>query len=344
MSTELSVRPINESEYGVWSRFVDDCESGSIYALPAYLQVLCGLTNATFRIVGVFKGSELVGGMPLYLSRFGPGWVASNRLLLYYHSPVIREYSTKVPSERTSRQLAVMHALETHLRSVDCLHLLLHMRHPISDTRPFLVGGWHVRPNYSYVVNITDIESAWSRVHQNLRRLVERAEHQGLVYTDDDDFDSFYRLHLDTHRRKGAPIYLKEPAFRSFFEQLKSQDLCRLYHARLPDGTSVATQMVLTGGHSVSHTVAAAADAKYLSLGSTPFLRWKSFQSLSALGYSANDLTDAALNTVTRFKSQLGGDLVCNWVATRPGNTLYNVYASAKKNARRARNLVRRLR
>jgi hypothetical protein len=102
--------------------------------------------------------------------------------------------------------------------------------------------------------------------------------------------------------------------------------------------------MVLTGAHSVSHTVAAAADARYLSLGSTPFLRWKSFESLSALGYSANDLTDAALNTVTRFKSQLGGDLVCNWVVTRPGNTLYKLYTAAKKNARRARNLVRRLR
>ena len=343
MSTELSIRPIKESDYERWTRFVADSPSGSIYGLPAYLEVLCGATNASFSIVGVFRGSELVGGMPLYLARYRAGLVASNRLLLYYHSPVIREYATKVPSERTSRQLAIMLALEKHLRTIDCIHLLMHVRHPIVDVRPFLSTGWHVRPSYSYVVGIADLQLAFGRVDQNLRRLIDRAGKNGLVHTDDDDFDSFYRLHLDTHHRKGAPLYLEESAFRTFFEKLKAQDLCRLYHARLPDGKSVATQLVLTGAHPVSHTVCAAADAEYLSIGSTPFLRWKSFESLSSLGYAANDLTDAALNDVTRFKSQLGGDLVANWVVTRPETIRYRLYRRAERAAYRTRSLVEQI-
>jgi hypothetical protein len=344
MSTELTIRPINDNEYRIWNRFVTDSPSGSIYALPAYLEVLCAATHAELSIVGVFKGSELVGGMPLYLAPFGPGRVASNRLLLYYHSPVVREYSSSSPSERTSRQLAVMQALEKYLRSFRCLHVTLHVRHPISDTRAFTAAGWQVRPNYSYVVAIADLQAARGRVNQNLRRLIDRGEKNGLICTDDEDFESFYRLHLDTHHRKGAPLYLEKSVFRRFFEQLKARDLCRLYHARLPDGRSVATQLVLTGGHSVSHTVAAAADAAYLSMGSTPFLRWKAFESLSALGYAANDLTDAALNDVTRFKSQLGGDLVNNWVISRPGDTLYRLYSATKPVRRRMGRVLRRLR
>ena len=62
-------------------------------------------------------------------------------------------------------------------------------------------------------------------------------------------------------------------------------------------------------GFAVSHTVSAAADADHLRMGATAFLRWKVLESLSALGYKANDLTDAALNPVTHFKSQLGGNL-----------------------------------
>jgi hypothetical protein len=66
---------------------------------------------------------------------------------------------------------------------------------------------------------------------------------------------------------------------------------------------------VILGKHEVSHSVSAAADPKYLKTGATAFLRWKVFEALSALGYKANDLTDAALNSVAHFKSQLGGTL-----------------------------------
>lgn len=83
----------------------------------------------------------------------------------------------------------------------------------------------------------------------------------------------------------------------------------RFLTARLPDGTAVASQLVLTGTFAGSHTVCAGAAHEHLALGTTPFLRWKAFEKLSVLGYRWNDLTDASLNSVTRFKSQLGGEL-----------------------------------
>jgi hypothetical protein len=89
--------------------------------------------------------------------------------------------------------------------------------------------------------------------------------------------------------------------------------------------------------------VCAAADADFLSLGSTPFLRWMSFQSLSALGYTGNDLTDATLNDVTRFKSQLGGDLVTNWLVSRPQTFRYRIYRKAESVIERGRAIFRRL-
>ncbi len=326
MMNVFTVRPLTEGDYEAWNRFVAEAPSGSIYAHPSYLETLSAATGGEFGIIGAFKGTELVGG----------------RLLLYYHGPVLREYGTKMPSERTSRQLGVLQALEHHLRSFRCIHLHLNVRHPIFDLRPFLSAGWQVRPSYSYLVSIADIRTAWGRVDQNLRRLIGRADKSGLVVTDDDDFDSFYRLHLETHRRKGAPVYLREAAFRAFFQRLKALDFCRLFHARLPDGTAVASQLVLTGPHPVSHTVCAAADGAHLPLGSTPFLRWRSFAALSALGYEANDLTDASLNDVTRFKSQLGGDLVVNWAVTRPTTLRYRLHRSLGRAAGLAGGVARR--
>jgi hypothetical protein len=344
MSSDLQVRPLTESDYDAWLRLISTAPSGSIYASPDYLSILCQVTGAKFSIVGVFKGTELLGGMPLYESRSRIGTVAANRLLLYYHSPVIREYATTYPSERTSRQLAIMQSLVTYFKDQPLAHLLLHVRHPISDVRPFLQAGWSVRPNFSYIVSIADLNAAWGKIEQNLRRLVDRADANGIVMTEDDDFDSFYRLHLDTHKRKGAPLYLQPKPFEKYYQLLREKKLGQLFQARTSDGLVIATQLVLLGPNPVCHIVCAAADAESLSLGTTPFLRWKAFQVLAKMGYKGVDLTDAALNDVTRFKSQLGGELVTNWVVVRPETAKYRLYTRTLAAVNKARRIVSRSR
>jgi hypothetical protein len=59
-------------------------------------------------------------------------------------------------------------------------------------------------------------------------------------------------------------------------------------------------------------------DPDYSRLGASAFLRWRGFEALAGLGYEANDLTDAALNSVTHFKSQLGGSLETALVLRAP--------------------------
>jgi len=172
-----------------------------------------------------------------------------------------------------------------------------------------MAEGWTVRPGYTYVVPIANLDAAWQRVEQNLRRLIKRCTQDGLVVTDDADVETFLRLHHETTTRKGLPAYLPPDRFAIFIERLRQAGLCRLYHARLPDGKSVSAQLVLTGCGPVAHTVSAATAPDHLRSGATAFLRWKVFESLNALGCEGNDLTDAALNSVTHFKSQLGGTL-----------------------------------
>ncbi|MBX3001083.1 MAG: GNAT family N-acetyltransferase [Caldilineaceae bacterium] len=135
-----------------------------------------------------------------------------------------------------------------------------------------------------------------------------RAHSLGLTTTTDDDFESFFRLHHQIHLRKRAPLYLPNESFRTYVQRLLAQDLARLYHACLPDGRSVATQLILTGSHPITHTVCAASDEAHLNTGANSFLRWMTFNSLAALGYTGTDLTGAPYpHKVSRFKRQLGG-------------------------------------
>jgi len=320
LAHEVVAEEVPESGFEAWSRLVSESPEGSVFSLPEYLEMLCKAGGGYFRVIAARAGDELVGGVALYERSSRLGARVAPRLLLYYNGVVLRRWATKYPSEQTARGLKVMSALAEAIARRGYGRVSLRCRSTVRDVRPFLAAGWSARPGYTYVVPIADLERARSRLEQNLRRLVKRCEGQGMAFTDDDDFAAFHALHVRTTERKHLEQYLPEAAFRAFFEALRAAKLCRLFHAREPGGRAVASQLVLLGPGSVAHTVVAAGDLEAMRAGATAFLRWRGFEALSALGFAAVDLTDAALNPVTHFKSQLGGDLetVMELEAPRP--------------------------
>ncbi len=344
MAANISVRALAETEYPAWNRLVADAPAGSPYSTPEYLDALCSAAGGSFRILGVWRGDELVGGVGLYerVARSGT-WVWP-RLLLYYNGPVLRQFDTRYPSQRTSRTVEALHALIRALAERRYASVILKGRAPLDDVRPFISNGWEVRPSYTYVVELTDLAAQWGRVEQNLRRLVERGRQQGLLFVEDDDFAGFYALHSATLGRRDVAAYLPRDPFARWFERLHAQKIARLYHARMPDGRIAATQLVLVGAHRVTHTISAAADPALQSSGANPFLRWHAFEALAKEGYTGNDLTDAALNPVTHFKAQFGGNLALTFVAASVPSRAWRVGRAAEQVYRRARGLARHFR
>lgn len=342
MKGKLSTTYLTEESHDRWNRFVAASPQGSIYSTPAYLDILCRAAGGRFKLLGVYRGEELVGGVALHESASLFGKAVSNRLLLYYNSIILAESKSRYPSQRTAQELEILSLLEKTLSRANYARLRLHNRYPLVDLRPFISRGWGVHPAYTYIARINDLDSLWECVDKNFRRLIKRCETSGVTVADDDDFDSFYRLHYNTHVRKGSPLYLPREAFKRYVHDLKALGLCRLYHARLPDGRPAATQLVLLGDHPVTHTVCAGAEPEFLNLGVTPYLRWKVFQQLSESGYTANDLTDAALNPVARFKSQLGAELTMNLVVSRPDKWAYQINQNIARFIDRGKSYLRR--
>lgn len=317
------------SELAAWRAVVAESEQGSVYALPEYLEVLCRATGATFRIVGAFLDGKLVGGVPLYERRARSGVFVANRLLLYYNGLVLKLPPRKYHSDQVAQELQVLEALAQALEARGYAHVLLHNRSTVRDLRPFTARGWKVSLSYTYVLPLDDPAAQRERIDQNLRRIITRCERDGVTYREDDDFDALFRLHLQTHQRKGAPLYLPEAAFRAFYRELAGAGLARLGHAVF-DGKVIASQLMLAGPHPVAHTVCAGADEDYLRLGASGFLRWHGALALARDGYRANDLTDAGLNAVTRFKSQLGGELTATWSVSRESR-LYRLESALQR-------------
>lgn len=329
-----------EAQYDRWDRFVAQSRSGSIYNTAAYLELLCTAAGGSYRILAVPEEDSFAGGIALF-EPAGRWRTVSNRLLLYYNGLVLGESKSSYPSEQTAHALSAMNCLQQALASGSYDAVVLHNRAPVKDLRVFIETGWRVAPGYSYQVPLKDTGETWSRIEKNLRRLINRASDRGMALTRDDDFESFYRLHTAVAARKGAPVYLPYHEYRKFVTALLDKGLGAIYHARL-NGEAAASQLVLLGAHPVSHTVCAGTDAALQHTGCNPFLRWKAFEDLAAMGYEANDLTDAALNPVTHFKSQLGGELVMNTVVAKEFSARYRMETAARSTLRAAKRLARR--
>lgn len=325
MGTPVTTRYLAEGAYPAWAELVMSSPDGSVYSLPAYLDALCTATGGSYRVLAAERDGRLVGGIALYRQTSVFGNFVSPRLLLYYNGIVLAPHEANSPAQRIEWHLHTLAALERALAKLPHARLRIKGRSTLTDLRPFASRGWSLWPVWSYVVDIADLSAAWSRMHKDQRRLVKRCRERGLYLSQDHDFDAFYRLHLDNHRRKGVPVYLPRDAFRRFVKTLLDRKLARLYHARLPDGRVAASQLVLTGPHPVTHTVCAAADGEFLKLGASAFLRWSVFEDLAGAGYHANDLTDAELNPVTHFKGQLGGELALCLEVSRPDHIAFRM-------------------
>jgi hypothetical protein len=337
VTTDIHVQILKEADYQHWTQFVAASPDGSIYSLPEYLETLCRAAGGRFCVLAAYRGDEITGGIALYERDSRWGVFVSPRPLLFNNGFVLRSYDTKYPSEQTSRHLQALYAVGEALAALSYACLTVASRPSFIDARPLLAAGWTASLRYTYVVPLVDPGKLWSRVEQNLRRLVTRCEREGMVLAEDYDFDAFYHLHAGTMERKEQGTYLAEPAFRRYFETLRAANLCRLFHARLPGGQAVASQLVLLGPHPVCHVVAAATDAAFLRTGASAFLRWKSFEALSTMGFAGVDLTDAALNPVTHFKSQLGGDLQLFLQLDAPRSWRYRLGTGAGAAFRRTR-------
>jgi hypothetical protein len=342
MATLPTTRILDPADYPRWVAAVAASPDGSVYSLPDYLDALCSATGGHFRVLAAERDDHIVGGIALFECSGRCGSFVSPRRLLYYNGLVLVPHPSSCPGHATSWRLQTLDALERGLASLRYGRLKFKSRCTCTDLRTFQSRGWAVQPTYTYVVDIGDLATAWTRVDKNHRRLIGRCTEQGLQLSMDDDFDAFHHLHLQTHQRKGAPLYLPREPFRRFVDTLRARNLCRLYHARLPDGRVAASQLVLTGPHPVSHTVAAGAEAELLSMGASAFLRWRVLEDLAAAGYRANDLTDAELNPVTAFKAQLGGELSLCLEVSRGDALCFRLADWAGALSRGARRGVRR--
>ncbi len=348
MNMDVEARPLSDDDLPEWDMAISRSDTASGYFNSVYLRALSKAAGATVEFIGFYRDHSLVGGLPLFVTRSAFGLSVTPRPLLYYNGLWIDNFSDLGAAKSERKLISVITCLDHFLSRRRYSRVKLKLSPAFVDARPFMVNRWLVRPTYTYVVPLTEVDELWSRFDRDVRRLARKAESEGIFVTENSDTERLFELHAGVHERKGAPLYLDQKNFNSFVDEIVAAGLASVFHARLPGGRIIASQLVLQGAHPVSHTICAASDPEFDRLGSNSLLRWQVFQKLSHRGATGIDLTDAAINPVSAFKAKLGAELRLTLVVSRPDSvplrfadtirrTYYGVRATAGSSLRKLR-------
>lgn len=297
-------------DYGPWDELVQSSPSGNVFSESFWLSALAKTAVDDFKIIGVFKGDRLVGGVGLPIIDSLPGGsIVVNPKLTPYNSPVVRPRNTSKRSKISSHQDKTITAISEKVQDDFQVATFINDT-SLMDIRPFKWDGWNDSVKYTYIVDIQDTEALWDSVNSNVRSRVRkcRDEDVEVEIIRDGGGLRFYDLFKSTFERRDMLPPVSADDLEILFDSIAAENKLHYYVASV-DGTDVSALAAVADGKLV-HEWQAATDPEYLSMGVAPYLRWEALEDLHESGYEKFDLNGAGIKSVARAKSKFAGSLV----------------------------------
>ena len=148
---------------------------GSLFHTTLWL----GASGSDFAIYGVFDGEELCGGFVAPYRRDARTARVSLRPALTPYSGLVVFQRPGKPSSAITRGKALAACSAAALKG-DFARINFRLSPHIHDVQEYIWAGFAVSVRYTYIVDISTPEAAWSNLDENHRRSIRRAEKEGI--------------------------------------------------------------------------------------------------------------------------------------------------------------------
>lgn len=303
----LQVRELESSELPAWDRLVEQSSQGTIFSESLWLE-LCGYP---FRVFACYKGDEIVGGVAVFedesrnntkgtvpLTPF-QGFLFRNNGFM---KPPLREKLEKKVS------FALIEALEGRYRNIAIYH---HCN--FEDVRPFYFytygrpSQYTVTVRYTSIVDLSDMNRAWSRMEDNTHCEIHKGEKRGNIVEECNDFEIFDRIHRRTFERQGIERGIDNELLAHMYAKLKKESRCQLFQARNSSGSPTSACLAIWDKKRAYHWLAAS-EPEHRNDGSSSLTLWTVFQRMSER-FTEIDLVGCNSPKRAAFKAGFGGTL-----------------------------------
>ena len=273
---------IEKLEAKAWDKFLEGTEQGNLFCSTKWLS----LYNPPLVVYGCIKGDRLVGGISGLVDNGFTGVFP-----LTQSTGVVVEHLSKYATQCSLENEVALRLIEAMERDHKVIDIANH--YTFTDIRPFLWKGYTPRVKYTYVVDIRDITTAWSRMEQDTRYEINRAEKRG-AEARDGTMEEFIGLYYGMWERKE----LESPVSKEFL----------LNMARVIPNDILVTDTagaVMVYDSKRAYYILGASTEK----GDSSYIVWEAMKQARVKGYTEVDMVGANTQSIALFKRGFGGVL-----------------------------------
>lgn len=310
----LTLRRLSETEYENWDQFVAGSPQGTVFNTSRWAGIIGDVFGVPRAIYGALRHDNLVGGISLFHKK-RYGLKVMTRIPLTPYSGILfspssdEKYQKLIVEQREIAEL-ILKELENQFQ-----FLQLSFHHSVQDLRALQWRGWSLKPQYTLVSKIENIEKLWEGLSSSLRRKINRAQEKDFTVIEKDNPSLLLALQEESYRRNGLKPVLPYDIFERYCAVLIRSGLLRIYSISDSNG-NVHSERAVVLWNGCSYDWIAGTDAKWIEGNATHLLVWEMMKRLSAGGYGTFDFLGANTPHIVDFKQSFGGELRNYYEAT----------------------------
>ena len=284
-----------------WDNFVSSSPNGTIYHKTFWLDAWGG----NYDLWGVYKGAEIVASFVVPYKRLLGLKLATIPAFTPYSGIIFKKYEGKYVSRiTTEKELAIAFASLLRKR----YRWGISTFHPsIIDMQPFLWSGFKTSPQYTYIMDVSNLEQIWKEMHADTRSSIRKAQKDGLSILVTDSFNEVIELVEKTFQRQNIKRSFNV-AYKYYDELLKS-NFYKGFICIDKDGNNIASYCMVWDENR-AYGFLSGYDSEKKHKGSTSLCLWEAIKFTSTeLGMAEFDFEGSMIPQVERFYRYFGGKL-----------------------------------
>lgn len=276
--------------------FCEQEHSLPIFFQDWYLDAACGTAN--WEVLVIERNSKVVAVFPYFFKRkWGFKYLTMPPFVKFMGPYILPEYRNLKTSHN------ILEECIQRLPKLDCIKQNIH--YTVQNWLPFHWNGFQQTTRYSYLLNLEELDTVFTKINRNMRRNIKKA--QALVSVErGGDLAQFYEINKKSFERQGISIPYSLPQLEKHDAALVKRNARELFFAKDEYGQI----------HSAAYLIWDKRSSYYHLSGDHPELRqsgagillvWEAIQfTKKELGLDVFDFEGSMLKPVEQIRRQFG--------------------------------------
>jgi hypothetical protein len=322
MKTALTLNPIPKP---LWDEVLDSAAHGTIFHSFDYLKFITRLNAAEFLPLGIFRGRDVLGVLPVVCLKRGPFRIAGSPIgfagmVIPYLGPVIDE--ALLPE--------LLGCFERWLTLAKIDYAELRWNRTVAG--PI---GWETSTPYTVVLQVpADEQALWKGFSKGCRSSIKKAQNAEVTISDATDtgfFNEYLNMAVDVYRKSQRKPSMGIEYFDGLWTMWREAGVLRMVKATHQEQTVAAAAFLLDAQHRTAYYLDGVSYSRFNSLCANNLVQFHFLKQLVAEGYEAYDMLGANIPGIRQFKLSFGGQLVPYTYAFQARNAIARIARDSYK-------------